>query len=156
MKKILFLFATVGALAFLIPSPSPWAAKEPGLKRLMGENFQNVQLILSDLMTSNYGSLPEKISSINSHAIDLGKNPPDFLKDNYSRRLFSDYASGLQYQSGNMLTVLKELIQHDQQRSQPGKMNVDYLRVVAARHFGEIVTSCVLCHNQFRRHMVGQ
>lgn len=154
MKKILSLLTAVGLLAFLIALPSPWAAKQPGLKLLMGENFQNVHLILSDLITSDYANLPEKISTINEHATGLGINPPDFLKSEYNRRLFSDYASGLQYQSRNMLTVLKELIRHDRKSSQPGQLNIDYLRVVAARHFGEIVTSCVLCHNQFRRHMV--
>ncbi|HKI97431.1 MAG TPA: hypothetical protein VKB51_03040 [bacterium] len=125
-----------------------------GIKSLMGDNFQNVQVILIDLVTAQYQDLPAKIQVIHQHAVDLPKKMPNTVKTEAQRRMFVNYAYQLENNTSNMLTVLDALIQHDKTASEPGKLNIDYLRVVAARQFGEIVTSCVLCHNEFRRYVV--
>lgn len=158
MKNFLPLTLLIGvfALVFTIIPVSPVQSTTPAIKRLMGENFQNIQLILASLITSDYQNLPEKIQLIHDHAVDLAKTTPSFVKTDFTKRMFNNYAYGLEYQTRNLLTVLKVLVDHDKKQTQSGKLNIDYLRVVAARQFGDIVTSCVLCHNQFRRNIVRQ
>ena len=129
-------------------------AQSSPIKALMGDNFQNIQVILYNLVTAQYDRLPAQIRVIHDHALELQKKVPDTVKTTEEKRTFTAYAYQLESNTGNMLTVLDVLNQHDKQQSDPGKMNIDYLRVVAARQFGEIVTTCVLCHNQFRRHVV--
>ena len=137
-------------------SLAAWGGKKGDLpmKSMMGDNFQKVQVILMDLVTSNYIGLSGEIESIREHAIELSKKGLKSKIGKSNPRLFTNYAYTLERQAGNMATVLTELIRHDQIQSTPGELNIDYLRVVAARHFGEMVTTCVLCHNQFRRKVV--
>ena len=77
MKKILPWVAIFAAAVMIVAVPSPRAAKDStsDMKQLMGENFQNLQLILSNLITSDYGNLRERIKTINEHAVELGKFP---------------------------------------------------------------------------------
>lgn len=158
MKPIRFLIAGCGVLALVFLASSAWPAKtsQTKLKEAMGENFQKIQIVLKSLITSDYRGLTPKIEIIHEHAVELGKASPGFLKSDFTRRMFKNYAFGLESQSRNMLIVLKELIAHDKQERQPGMLNIDYLRGVVALHFGNIVTSCVLCHNQFRRKVIGK
>ncbi len=135
---------------------SAWGGKkaEMPMKAMMGETFQKVQVILMDLVTSNYAGIPGEIENIREHAIHLSRHGPHGKAGKANPRMFANYAYTLERQAGNMATVLAELIRHDQTQSTPGQLNIDYLRVVAARHFGEMITTCVLCHNQFRRKVV--
>ncbi len=135
---------------------SAWGGKkaELPLKAMMGDNFQKVQVILMDLVTSNYAGIPVEIENIREHAIHLSRHGPHDKVGKTNPRLFKNYAYTLERQASSMATVLAELIRHDQTPSTPGQLNIDYLRVVAARHFGDMVTTCVLCHNQFRRKVV--
>lgn len=156
MRRIGIASALLLVAIMVIAQPA-WAQTKSGtnLKSIMGENFQNIQLILQNLITSNYNNVPKEIKIIHKHAVDLGKTQPDFIKSDFSKRMFTNYAYRMESQAGNMLTVLEELIKRDQAKTKSGALNIDYLRVVAAQHFGEIITSCVLCHNQFRRKRVG-
>ena len=129
-------------------------ANSASLKELMGDNFQNVQVMLFNLVRSKYEVMPAQIATIRDHAIELGKKMPETIKTDFERKTFISYATQLENNANNMLTVMHELIKHDKSPNEPGKLNIDYLRVVAARQFGEMVTSCVLCHNQFRRYPV--
>lgn len=156
IKKILPWVVIFAAAVMIVAVPSPRTAKDStsNMKQLMGENFENLQLILSNLIAFDYGNLRERIKTINEHALELEKFPRGIVKSEFNRRRFVGYACGLESHSRNLLTVLEELIKHDKQQSQAGMMNIDHLRVVAAQHFGQIVTTRVLCHNQVRRHMV--
>lgn len=157
MKKIIPLLVLIAVSAFIFNASSNSSAKtaSKSMKRMMGENFQTIQLILKNLITSDYKKLPGKIEVIHEHAVHMGKSPPDGVNTEFARKMFINYAYSLETQSRNMLTVLEELIKHDQKTPQKkGKLNIDYLRVVSARHFGDMITSCVLCHNQFRRKVV--
>ncbi|MEE8435793.1 MAG: hypothetical protein V3S64_13500 [bacterium] len=125
------------------------------MKQMMGENFETIQTILKNLITSNYKELPKKIEVIHEHAVHMGKSPPDAVNTEFTRKMFINYAYSLEVQTRNMLTILKELIKHDRKTPRKsGELNIDYLRVVSARHFGDMITSCVLCHNQFRRKVI--
>lgn len=157
MRGLTKSLAMVAIVAFVVTGAvGGFAARaaNPTLKHLMGSNFQNVQSILIDLVTSKYTALPAKIEVIHKHALDLSKKEPASVKTSEEKKMFSSYAYQLESNTANMITVINQLILHDKTESQPGKLNIDYLRVVAARQFGEIVTTCVLCHNQFRRHSV--
>jgi hypothetical protein len=152
-SRFVAVVAAFALIAFGVVAGAGHAA-DSSIKNLMGDNFQNIQTILYDLVTSKYEALPAKISVIHDHALQLSKKQPDTVKTDEQKKMFTTYAYQLESSTGNMLTVLDALIQHDKTPSEPGKLNIDYLRVVAARQFGEIVTSCVLCHNQFRRYVV--
>lgn len=150
-----FVFIAAAIFIFAI-TLSAWGGKkaEMPMKAMMGDNFQKVQVILLDLITSNYAGIPGEIENIREHAIHLSSHGPHGKAGKANPRLFTNYAYTLERQAANMATVLAELIRHDQTPSTPGVLNIDYLRVVAARHFGEMITTCVLCHNQFRRKVV--
>ena len=135
-------------------SGSTSLAQSSSIKALMGDNFQNIQVILYNLVTAQYQRLPNQIRVIHDHALELQKKVPDTVKSDIERRTYSAYAYQLESNTANMNTVLDVLIEHDKNPTEAGKLNIDYLRVVAARQFGEIVTTCVLCHNQFRRYAV--
>ena len=155
MSRFRKWIAGLGITALLWGAVPLWAATPAEeIRKMMGENFQNVQLILSELITANYQSLPQQIGLIRDHAIDISKKIPPDVTSEMGRKLFTTYAFTLENKSNNMITVLNELIKHDQATANAGQLNIDYLRVVAAQHFGEIVTTCVLCHNQFRRKVV--
>lgn len=155
---ILIAFITVFGLVLgigMIDSNPVSAAKDSsGLKPLMGDNFGKMQVILINLITANYKGLPQSIENIRDHAIEISAMSPASVITEADRKMFSNYAFSMERQAENMLTVLRELINHDRAQTTPGMMNIDYLRVVAARHYGELVTTCVLCHNQFRRTQV--
>jgi hypothetical protein len=154
VSRSLALGVALSLLAVGLLAGSTSQAQSAKLKSLMGDNFQNVQVILYNLVTARYNLLPAQIRPIHDHALELTKTVPPDLKTDVAKRTFTTYAYQLEYNTSNMLTVLNELVQHDKTPVEPGKQNIDYLRVVAARQFGEIVSTCVLCHNQFRRHPV--
>jgi len=156
MKR--FALVPVMLLAALIlvigAGPALSAEKASDLKPLMGDNFGKMQVILVNMITANYKGLPERIEEIRDHARAISAMSPNSVKTDTDRKMFTNYAFTMERHAENMLTVLRELIKHDQAQASPEVMNIDYLRVVAARHYGELVTTCVLCHNQFRRKSV--
>jgi hypothetical protein len=130
------------------------AANEPSpgdLKKVMGDNFQRVALILNNLISARYNSIPHDAELIVEHATFLMKSPPREIKTPEERSMFLTYATSLKTSASNLLVVTTELANRDKQRNTPGQLSVDYLRVAAASHYGIMVTNCVLCHNQFRR-----
>jgi len=129
------------------------AADQTEIKRLMGDNFQIVQDILIGLLTAHYEKLPEKVNVIRDHAFELSKSVPQTVPPEL-HRTFVAYAFNLEQKAGDLNATLSELIRHDRQRTDPVALNIDYLRAVTASQFGELVTTCVLCHNQFRRKSV--
>ena len=144
----------IALISLLVSSAMVLAAGETrAMKQLMGENFQNIHKILNDLIISNYAPVPEAVGVIRSHAEGLTRQPPLAIKVGEERLLFVSYATNLRVAASHLITVTEELIRHDRQGG-AGELKVDYLRVVAAQHFGTVVTSCVLCHNQFRRYTV--
>jgi hypothetical protein len=152
--KSLAILAAFALVSFGVVAGLAKQAPASSIKELMGDNFQNIQVILQNLVTANYAPVPAQISIIHQHALELPKKMPETVKTDYEKRVFTTYAYQLESTTANMLTVLDELNKRDKMSAEPGKMNIDYLRVVAARQFGEIVATCVLCHNQFRRHPV--
>ncbi len=124
------------------------------IKQMMGENFQNVQRILTNLVTSNYASVPGDVGKIRDHADQLMKSPPAMVKSQEDKEMFLVYAGAVKNAANNLIAVSQEVIRRDAQGATTGELKVDYLRVSAAQYFGIMVSSCVLCHNQFRRHVV--
>ena len=152
ITKTVAVLAGLGLIMGLLGSLAQVSATE-SIKERMGDNFQNVQMILTNLVTANYADVPREIEVIREHAVSLTKDIPSEITREAEQEVFRTYAYQLVNSTTNMLTVLEELRSRDAQRP-AGEMGVDYLRVVAASQFGEIVTSCVLCHNQFRQHVM--
>lgn len=121
------------------------------LKKVMGDNFLRVALMLHDLIAARYETIPHDAELIVDHAKLLIASPPRDLKTPEERSMFLIYATSLKSAASNLLMVSKELADRDKQQGTPGNLSVDYLRVAAAQHYGIMVTNCVLCHNQFRR-----
>jgi len=155
MRGVTKPLAIVAASALIVVGLLAGSARQAAsadIKNLMGDNFQNIQVILFNLVSSKYEKLPGQIETIHKHAVELTKRLPDTVKSDAQKRMFTTYAYQLESSTSNMLTVLEALNQHDKTAQEPGKLNIDYLRVVVAGQFGQVVTSCVLCHNQFRRY----
>ncbi|MDH5750988.1 MAG: hypothetical protein OEZ59_01045 [Deltaproteobacteria bacterium] len=130
---------------------SAQAGKNSELKKLMGDNFQNLHMILQNLITSNYQNLPEEAAIIEDHAINLLKDIPSSISTDEQRSRYETYANMLRMRARNMFEMGTELKKRDKNPIEEGKMNIEYLRVVMAEDFGKVITTCVLCHNQFRR-----
>jgi cytochrome c556 len=141
--------------AVLLGSGAVFAANDSqAIKQLMGDNFQNVHKILNELITSNYATLPRDVDVIRRHAEALVKSPPAAIKTEDDRVLFVSYATNLRTTASALIAVTEELARRDQQRQPAEELKIDYLRPVAALHFGVLIANCVLCHNQFRRVIV--
>jgi len=156
MRGITHIAALAAAVLMglaLLASPAR-AAGDSAIKSLMGDNFQNIQIMLFNLVTAKYDKLLPQVKTIHDHALELSKKIPATIKTDIEKRTFVTYAYQLESNTANMATVMDALLLHDKTPTEPGKLNIDYLRVVAARQFGEVVTTCVLCHNQFRRYEV--
>jgi hypothetical protein len=151
LANVLIIFMTVALVSGAVLAGMARQASSSSIKDLMGDNFQNIQVILYNLITARYDRVPEQIRVIHQHAVELPQKVPETAKSDFEKRTFVTYAYQLESHTSNMLTVLDELNKRDKMQADPGKQNIDYLRVVAARQFGEIVATCVLCHNQFRR-----
>ncbi len=150
----IFKRAAVLVLGCMLVAGAGRAANEPSreaIKKLMGDNFQNVARILVELISARYENLPKEAETIAQHANRLMEAPPASLKTKQERDLFLSYATNLKISAEHLMVVTTELARRDQKTVSAGDMNVDYLRAVAAEHFGTVITNCVLCHNQFRR-----
>ena len=158
MNKQVISLVTVG---LIVSIAGPLALGSGGdtksqITELMGENFVQVQIILADLMRSNYKDIPQRTAVIREHALELEKKPPPFVVERGGEDLFLSYANHLKVSSSNLIQVLETLNKHSLQKDPNMELPVDYLRVVAAEHFGQMITRCVLCHNQFRRKVIAQ
>jgi hypothetical protein len=141
----------VWALATLWLTGAAAAADDP-IKTLMGENFARVGVILNELIGARYESLPQQAELIKNHAVQLIEKPPASVSSKPDLDMFVTYANFLKRSASSLEAVTAELLKRSQASTQPsGELSVDYLRVAAAEHFGNVVTACVLCHNQFRR-----
>jgi len=142
----LFLFPII---LVLLTAPA-WGAKQD-IKTLMGENFQNLHIILNDLIIANYETLAKDAAVIEEHANMLMTITPATVLTSQQKELYSAYANMLRMRTRHLIEVGNALMLRDQASKISGELNVDYLRVVVAEHFGQMITTCVLCHNQFRR-----
>ena len=130
---------------------APTLSAEKDIKMLMGENFQNLHIILNDLILSNYQTLAQDATIIESHANQLLTKTPATVLTTQQKEMFTAYANMLRMRTQHLIVVGNALLARDQAQTIRGELNVDYLRVVVAEHFGQMITTCVLCHNQFRR-----
>ncbi|MBI4083214.1 MAG: hypothetical protein HY423_11455 [Candidatus Lambdaproteobacteria bacterium] len=152
---VLAAFALLAVLSLQV-APSMRAAeptRSEALKALMADNFRNVQVMLALLIAADYKDIPPYAGAIREHALHLMKTRPAGVSE-ADERLFNTYASNLEISTGHLVTIVGVLNKNDQTMTNPGQQNVDYLRAVAAVQYGQIVTTCVACHNQFRRRQV--
>jgi hypothetical protein len=124
------------------------ADKEIPIKQLMGENFAQLQIILSSLIVSKYTGLPERISLIHDHASDLARSVPESITKDRDRFLI--YAYSLQGHAADLKSIIEALIKIDAASASKGEVEENQLREAAAAHYGGMVTTCVACHNRFR------
>jgi hypothetical protein len=140
-----------GIAAAVLSAAGGAVAKDASVKQLMGENFIGLQNILVGLITSSYGSVPDQVEIIYDHATELTKSVPDSAKKDRDR--FLTYAFSLQGHASDLKSIVELLIEHDK-ASGGMDLPTDQLREAAAAHYGGIVTTCVACHNRFRRRTV--
>jgi hypothetical protein len=145
-------FSAVLGIVLLALTARPALAADKDIKGLMGDNFGRVQKILIELVTGNYKAVPHDVEVIRTHAIDMSKKLPDIAKTN--RELFLSMAYNLQVHATNLSEIARTLVKRDRETPAGQLLKIDYLRNSAAAHFGNMVTSCVACHNQFRRRSV--
>ena len=140
-----------GMAAAVLCAAGAAVAKEASLKRLMGDNFIGLQNILVGLITSSYGGIPSQVEIIYDHATELTKAVPASAKGDRDR--FLTYAFSLQGHASDLKSIVELLIEHD--KASGGRdLPTDQLREAAAAHYGGIVTTCVACHNRFRRRVI--
>jgi hypothetical protein len=123
------------------------------IKESMADNFRNLQVLLAQLIAADYKDIPPYAGAIREHALHLMKTRPAGVAE-ADGRLFTTYASNLEISTGYLITIVGVLNKIDPTLANPGQQNVDYLRALAAVQYGQIVTTCVTCHNQFRRRQV--
>jgi hypothetical protein len=145
--------AVGAALAACVALGTPLASGED-LKKVMGENFQNVQRILISLVTANYATVPHDVGIIRQHVEALAQKPPQSIKTREEQLMFSVYANSVRNAATSLSDVTQEIVRRDPTPQAGAELRVDYLRVSAAQYYGIMVTGCVQCHNQFRRYIV--
>jgi hypothetical protein len=148
-KRFAPLCAAVLAVALL---PTTVVAEQGGgqIKQLMGDNFAGLQKILVALVTSNYQQVPDDAEVIREHASRLTRMVPASAEK--EREQFLSFAYNLEGNARNLKVVVEQMIENDAKRGKRGArgaLGTDYLRDVAAAHFGGMVTMCVACHNRF-------
>jgi len=144
-------FAACIALVSMIASTLA-LAEQTSIKNLMGQNFAGLQTILVSLITSNYAQVPPQANAIHEHAMDLTRMVPADISG-ADRQDFLSYAYNLDGHARDMKSIAEVLIEHDQNRAQPG-LGTDQLREALAAHYGGAVTMCVACHNRFRQKVI--
>jgi len=149
MKNATKLISMVAILIVSLVIAQTAATREMDLRKMMGSNFGFVQKILSDLIRSDFTQVPKDVMIIEQHSFDLIKTPPKNI--GADKQVFLALADSLQLHAKNLRVVAAMVIEHDKQQVSPDKLNIDYLRNTAAAHYGQMVTTCVACHNLFRR-----
>jgi hypothetical protein len=114
----------------------------------MGENFAGLQNVLVGLITANYAAIPDQVTIIHDHAVELTQSVPENAE--HDRARFLAYAYNLQGHATDLKSIVQELMVHDAAIEGEGRMVPDQLREAAAAHYGGMVTMCVSCHNRFR------
>lgn len=147
----------VAVLAVLGIATSGWfmgstPASDVDIKTLMGKNFSHMQKILTDLIRSDYTTVAHDVGIIEEHAQWLSESLPANAID--SKEIFLSMAFNLKVHANHLKLITDILQRHDKELARDNLLKVDYLRNSAAAHFGQIVTACVACHNQFRRRVV--
>lgn len=145
-----FAAVVLGIFATLSLAAAGFAvANETLVDQEMGENFAGMQIILTSLMTSDYAAAPDQIAIVAEHANHLMHAVPDSaMKD---REHFLAYATNLQGHASDLKSIIEDLIQQDKERADGKMLDTSDLREAAAAHYGGMVTTCVACHNHFRR-----
>ena len=154
MKPVLRLIAVLAFVSIFLGMSQDATSREMDMRKVMGSNFAHLQKILVDLIRSDYSQVPGDVTVIEQHAVDLVKNIPGTIKQDHE--VFRALADSLQTNAKNLRVVASLLADHDKKQNAPGVLNVDYLRNTAGAHFGQMVTTCVACHNLFRRNIAMQ
>ena len=154
MKRAWKLAITIGLGGLLAVAAQLSSAEgaDKDIKQLMGNNFGHVQTILVNLIRSDYRTLPHDVGVVAQHAEQLAIAVPASVGT--KQELFLSMAYNLRSHANNLKLIVEKLGEHDRGAKPGGNLSIDYLRNSAAAHFGEMVTACVACHNQFRRKML--
>lgn len=153
MKRVWIAAVVLGSLAALEWGSANHArAEDMPIKQLMGENFAGLQQILAALITSHYETVPAQLDIIRDHAAQLALAVPESAKADRER--FLGYAYNLQGHASDLNSIIAALVEHDTASSTGKLLPVDQLREAAAAHYGGMVTTCVSCHNRFRRAVI--
>lgn len=154
MKRALKIAAVLGIAGLLATAVlhAPARGRDQDIKQLMGNNFGQLQRILVNLIRSDYRTLPHDVEIIATHAGEL----PDAMPASVGSRgeQFLSMAYSLRTHAKSLKLIVEILGEHDRGAKPGGGLDIDYLRDSAAAHFGQMVTACVACHNQFRRRML--
>ena len=123
-------------------------ADDVDIKKMMGTNFDHIQKILVDLIEGDYSAVPHDVQVIEEHAIQLATSIPKSAKNN--EKQFLVLAFNLQVHANNLQLITKTMQEGKKTSKKMIGLDIDYLRNSAAAHFGQLITTCVACHNLFR------
>ena len=156
MKRTRIAFVLAVGVTALLVGASTWVvaaakAEESALKQMMGENFAGMQSILVSLITANYQTVPDQMTVLHEHAVELTKTIPKNAEADRDRYL--SFAYNLDGHAKDVKSIAELLIERDQQRG-TDQLATDHLREALASHYGGMVTMCVACHNRYRQHVV--
>jgi len=139
MKKLMMAIGIIGILTGVGFSQEPTSIAPDMVVNLNAVNAIMAHLIVDE----NYQPVVNDCAQISAHAKDIFEKSPS--KDPASIKRFQSYALQLEA-NADILKVLAEKIQ----KSNEEKLDTGTLKKTAALTFGQIVTSCVSCHQEYR------
>lgn len=129
-------------------------ASQTEVKYLMDINADKVLGILIDLMfDENYQQTVKDTAIVMEHAKILKTLNPG--QDLNSRKIFRANAAQLELQATNIhnyaIQLQKgKLAEQDNDKTNALGSDLGALRIAAVSQYGQMLTTCVTCHNQFR------
>jgi len=142
-----FLCRMLIALAIVFIPLSEAKSQDKEAKKLMGDNYDVMQRILINLIKEHHDLIVKDIDIIIDHSKKISQMRINLTPEEHEQ--FRSFAYLLQTRAQN-LKIISLNIKEKKQESTADVPKMDYLRDVAAAHFGEVVAMCVRCHNQFR------
>jgi hypothetical protein len=138
---VLFVVAVMGSVFAQAEEPS-------GIKEKMKINYEKMSDMLGNiLLDKNWDKTIQDAELLATHAQEIkALDSSRYTKDMPNSEYFQSYALHLE-SSANNLKVVAEDIEKEQAS---GAKRSRYLRPNAAVFFGQAVSMCVNCHNQFR------
>jgi hypothetical protein len=144
VRKGFLGIAAVGAIA----TASAALAGENDLEKSMEKALEDLQPLLVALINSDYESAVGNVEPILKHASGLPKLIPGSAKARKDEYLAYTYNLT---QNAAILKTLVTVLAHEENAAKDATgSKIDHFPVVAATHYGGIVSMCVACHSSFR------
>ena len=138
---VLSIVAVMGSLLAQAEEPS-------GIKKQMKINYEKMSDMLGNiLLDKNWDKTIQDADLLAKHAQEIkALDSSRYTKDMPNSEYFQSYALHLESSANNLKVVATDI----EKEQASGAERSRYLRPNAAVFFGQAVSMCVNCHNQFR------